>query len=356
MVLKRCWLLPSFLGIVLLASSAAAVSLDDQPQEAFSLLAGQPDQIPGFAQLVIIEAVDLGGSQLLVKANKSFTYTVGWERGAYRITIRSAKLSSQVKEPRLGPTSPLSQIRLRQEDPQTVTILVYSALGVRIAGVSKPTAQSLLLQLQRPSIAATTPPKVVIVPQPPLPPLSQAAIARVVVVIDPGHGGPDPGAVGIGGLQEKQVINPIATEVASLLQQQGVQAILTRLNDRALGLAPRVALAKQVNADIFVSIHANAISLSRPEVNGLETYHYSSGSRLAQTIHSSILQSISFRDRGVKRANFYVLKRNPIPAILVEVGFVTGAEDAPRLAEPAFRSQMAAAITRGILQYLQASP
>lgn len=74
MVLKRCWLLPSFLGIFLLASSAAAVSLDDQPQEAFSLLAGQPDQIPGFAQLVIIEAVDLGGSQLLVKAKVLHLY------------------------------------------------------------------------------------------------------------------------------------------------------------------------------------------------------------------------------------------------------------------------------------------
>ncbi|TVQ56101.1 MAG: N-acetylmuramoyl-L-alanine amidase, partial [Spirulina sp. DLM2.Bin59] len=177
---------------------------------------------------------------------------------------------------------------------------------------------------------------------------------RNLVAIDPGHGGRDPGAIGIGGLQEKDVILPISLEVARTLQQQGVQVMMTRSDDRFITLAARTQMANQARATIFVSIHANAISMSRPDVNGLETFYFSpQGQRLAQTIQNSILQSIPMRNRGVKHARFYVLRTSSMPAALVEVGFVTGAEDAPRLANPQFRSQMAQAISRGILLYLQ---
>jgi N-acetylmuramoyl-L-alanine amidase len=114
-------------------------------------------------------------------------------------------------------------------------------------------------------------------------------------------------------------------------------------------------MAQRMNANLFVSIHANAISLSRPDVNGLETYYYSNGQRLARTIHNSILQSLDIRDRGVRTARFYVLRRTSMPSVLVEVGFVTGREDAAKLSDPTYRSQMAQAIARGILQYLQQS-
>ena len=112
-------------------------------------------------------------------------------------------------------------------------------------------------------------------------------------------------------------------------------------------------MAERMNADVFVSIHANAISLSRPDINGLETYYYSNGQRLAQTIHNSILQGVDVGNRGVRNARFYVLRRTSMPSVLVEVGFVTGREDAAKLSSPAYQSQMAQAIARGILQYLQ---
>ena len=93
--------------------------------------------------------------------------------------------------------------------------------------------------------------------------------------------------------------------------------------------------------------------MSRPDVNGLETYYYDSGQTLARSIHSSILQNINVRDRQVRRARFYVLRKSAIPSVLVEVGFVTGAEDSARLKTTAYQNQMADAIARGILQYLQ---
>jgi N-acetylmuramoyl-L-alanine amidase len=185
-------------------------------------------------------------------------------------------------------------------------------------------------------------------------PLPPAPSGRVVVVIDPGHGGRDPGAVGIGGLQEKQVIFPISLRVAELLEQQGVTVVMTRRTDTTVALQERAAIANRAQGTVFVSIHANAISMSRPDVNGIETYFSSeSGRRLAATLQASMLAATGMRDRGVKQARFLVLRQTTMPAALVEVGFVTGAQDAPRLADPAWRETMAQAIARGILQYLQ---
>lgn len=145
----------------------------------------------------------------------------------------------------------------------------------------------------------------------------------------------------------------ISQQVAALLEQQGVQAVLTRTADIDLDLEPRVALAERVNATLFVSIHANAISLSRPDINGLETYYFDSGLGLAQSIHSSVLQSTGVKDRGVRRSRFYVLRRTSMPSVLVETGFVTGRDDAAKLSTASYRRQMAEAIARGILQYIR---
>lgn len=177
---------------------------------------------------------------------------------------------------------------------------------------------------------------------------------RFTVVLDPGHGGRDPGAVGINGLQEKQVVNDITPQVAEILRQQGANVVMTRNSDIEVDLAPRVQTAERVNASIFVSIHANAISMSRSDVNGLETFYASdAGQRLANTVHTTVLNEMGMRDRRVRSARFYVIRRTSMPAILVETGFVTGAEDAPNLANAAWRARMAEAISKGILLHLQ---
>ncbi|NEP16852.1 MAG: DUF3747 domain-containing protein [Leptolyngbya sp. SIO4C1] len=176
---------------------------------------------------------------------------------------------------------------------------------------------------------------------------------RIVVMIDPGHGGRDPGAVGIGGLREKDINIWVAQRVQQRLAEQGIQALMTRSDDRELDLQPRVNIAERANATLFVSIHANAISLNRPDVNGLETYYYSSGVNLARAIHNSVLRNTDMRDRGVRRARFYVLRNTSMPAVLVETGFVTGREDAARFRNLAERQDIADGIADGILSYLR---
>lgn len=186
-----------------------------------------------------------------------------------------------------------------------------------------------------------------------VPPPKPNPISRLVIVIDAGHGGKDPGAIGIGGLQEKGIVLSIALTVAKQLEQQGIRVIMTRSGDRFISLEERVAIAERVKANAFVSIHANSLGSNQDEVNGLETYYYQTGESLARTIHRQILRRLSLRDRGVRRARFYVLRKSSMPSTLVEVGFVTGRVDNRNLSNPTYRKRMAEAIANGILEYFR---
>jgi N-acetylmuramoyl-L-alanine amidase len=320
-------------------------------------LAGDPGTAPNPGQLNQVQAVEIEGDrQLVIRTTQRLTYTGNWDRatGGYRITLPFSQLAANVRGPRLTNTSPLLQVRLRQDDAQTVSVLVFPANNTQLGELNQPNPQSLTLQLRRSGFQPINPGSSIPVPRPfpgqiPRVPTN----GRQIVVIDPGHGGPDPGAVGIAGIQEKEIVMDISNQIAGILQQQGIAVILTRTGDYDFDLAPRVQIAESNRAAVFVSIHANAISMSRPDVNGLETYYFNSGLDLARTIHSSILQGVNIRDRGVRSARFYVLRNTSMPSVLVETGFVTGAEDARNLADPNHRRQMAEAIARGILQYLR---
>ncbi len=323
---------------------------------------------PGVAT---IESVEFNGdgSQLLIKTDQSLTYTSGWDRssGLYRITFADAQLARAVKGPNLTTNSPLLRVRLQQPTPRTVLISVLPAAGVRVGELNQPSPELLALQLQRstgalfpPASPSSSTPDVISIPttpppKTPVPSTKPRTVGqkRIVVVIDPGHGGKDPGAIGIRGLQEKNVILPISQKIAAILEQKGIQVVMTRDSDYFVDLGPRVVMADRVNANLFVSIHANSMPANRSDINGLETYYYDSGQRLARAIHNSVLSSIDVRDRGVRKARFYVLRKSSMPSVLVEVGFVTGKVDSPRLGTTAYQNQMAEAIARGILQYIQ---
>ena len=178
---------------------------------------------------------------------------------------------------------------------------------------------------------------------------------KFFVVIDPGHGGPDPGAIGIGGIRETDVVLKVSKIVKNLLSEKGVKVRLTRTNDVDLDLPPRVSIANNTDADIFVSIHANASRGKRRDINGLETFYYRGwrGRLLAKRIQKQILRvSPGSPDRGVKQGRFYVIKNTRMPAVLVEIGFLTGRLDARRLEKITHRKRLAYAIAKGILEYL----
>jgi len=177
---------------------------------------------------------------------------------------------------------------------------------------------------------------------------------KFLVVLDPGHGGLDVGAIGIEGLRETDVVLEVSLMVAELLRERGVEVKLTRTTDINVELSERVRIANKTDADIFVSIHANASHGKKREINGLETFYYSGwrGKLLAELIQTEILRvSPGSPDRGFKKGRYYVIKNTDMPAVLVEIGFLTGKLDARRLEKEIHRKRLAYAITKGILEY-----
>ncbi len=362
--MKLHWLLPSFLGFFLLSSPAEAARLlfwrfdANQNQLIFTTDRGVQPRALLFSNPTRL-VVDLPGIDL---DRSTIEQMVGGAVRRVRVGQVNSRTTRLVIELNPGYTINPQQVQFRGVSPnQWVVQLPKPERVALFPSPTEPSDRSLPIPVPPPSnypISVPSPSNYPISVPPPAtryPPTTYPRVpnGRIVVMIDPGHGGQDPGAIGIGGLQEKNVILPISQRVAAILEQQGVQAILTRTSDYFVDLAPRVQMARQQRVDLFVSIHANAID-NRPDVSGLETYYYSRQSlRLAQTIHSSILQSINIRDRRVRSARFYVLRNNPMPAVLVEVGFVTGVEDSARLATADYQNRMAEAIARGIIQYIR---
>ncbi|MEM8714953.1 MAG: N-acetylmuramoyl-L-alanine amidase, partial [Cyanobacteria bacterium P01_G01_bin.4] len=174
----------------------------------------------------------------------------------------------------------------------------------------------------------------------------------IVVALDAGHGGRDPGTLGVGGLYEKSITLTVSTRVEQLLRQQGFGVVMTRRDDREIQLQPRIDTAVAGGADILVSIHVNA--LERSEISGVETYYLRADSaRLAQTMHRSILNSTGAVDRNIRRARFYMVRETPtsMPSVLLEMGYLTNPTEARRLASPEYQERLAQAIARGVASY-----
>jgi len=218
------------------------------------------------------------------------------------------------------------------------------------------------------------------------------------IVLDPGHGGKDPGALGFGGSSEKDIVLSIAKKLAAKLKNEmGIQVVLTRKNDRFVALENRTAIANAEDADLFISLHMNASV--NGEAKGIETYYLDNTSdeaalRLAarengtsrknisdlQFILSDMTQNMKLedsislahrlqksavsgmakplgevKDLGVKRALFYVLVGARMPSVLVEMFFVTNRSEGRAMSQASVQDAMVEALMRGIQDYAQAS-
>jgi N-acetylmuramoyl-L-alanine amidase len=176
-----------------------------------------------------------------------------------------------------------------------------------------------------------------------------------VVAIDAGHGGRDTGAIGPTGLLEKDVILDIAQRVRELLVRAGIRVVMTRETDSFVELPDRPRTAKQQGASVFVSIHANASV--RPSANGSETYYLSPQSQvLAQMVQEELGRIPNLVNRGIKTASFLVLRESDMPAVLVEVAYVSNLDEEARLRQQAFRQRLAEAVSRGVQRFVAVYP
>lgn len=172
------------------------------------------------------------------------------------------------------------------------------------------------------------------------------------VCVDAGHGGSDPGAVGTVPFEvEEHTVNlAVAERVEAALEGRGHWVVMTRRQDRTLSLRARADFANRLGAELFVSVHANAAASSWAE--GMEVYHFpgsGAGQHAAHEIRWQLATRFpDHRDRGVKEANFTVLRRTWMPAVLVECEFLTNPEQLVFLTDPDYQQRIGEAIATGI--------
>ncbi|KFZ43736.1 cell wall hydrolase [Anoxybacillus flavithermus] len=179
-----------------------------------------------------------------------------------------------------------------------------------------------------------------------------------IIVVDAGHGGKDPGAIS-GGANEKTIVLEVAKLLKDKLEKAGATVIMTRETDVYPTLQDRVDIAKNNYAEMFVSIHTN--SATNTSAKGAEVYYDSStnpnaeeSKKLAQYIQEEIVRMANMVDRGVKNSGLYVLRNNSVTSVLVELGFISNAEDRAKLTSSEYQNIYAEAIYQGIVKYYTA--
>lgn len=177
-------------------------------------------------------------------------------------------------------------------------------------------------------------------------------LSSATIVIDAGHGGKDPGAVGVGPQNEKTVNLRVSRALAARLRSLGATIISSRTTDRFLSLDARADLAERSRADLFISIHSDAAR--RSSASGATVYIARGArpeSRQAATAIGRALERNGVQCRGVREAGFRVLVGHTRPAVLVECGFLTNPAEARRLAQPGYQGLLATAIAEGVAEY-----
>ncbi|MEW6242664.1 MAG: N-acetylmuramoyl-L-alanine amidase [Bacillota bacterium] len=182
------------------------------------------------------------------------------------------------------------------------------------------------------------------------------------ILIDPGHGGANPGALGPGGTTEADNVLAKSLILAEMLRADGAEVIMTR---EGAGDVPgprsvhqlerRVRIAENSGADIFVSIHNN--THRNKNIKGTLTFYYSPAKEsklLAEAIQDELSSQLGSKDLGTSRRAFYVLRNTSMPSVLVEVGFLTNPEEGLRLADPVYQRQAAEGVYKGIIRYFEA--
>jgi N-acetylmuramoyl-L-alanine amidase len=308
------------------------------------------------------------------------------------IDIDSGKISPNLKQPIPIYDGLLKMARAGQNSPDTVRVVldIESIKDFKIFPLNDPFR--IVIDIFGASSSEGRALTAIEKRQPVLPPTKPG---KTKIVIDPGHGGRDPGAIGPSGLREKDVVLKIAKRLQKKLQKPGYEVLLTRERDVHLRLEERTAIANTKDADLFVSIHANA---SRKRgARGIETYilgypsdeelmelaarenaispskltdlqiilfdlmlnaRANESSRLAYHVQESLNDSLnrgksSHRDRGIKQAPFIVLMGARMPAILAEISFISNRAEERRLKNRKYQDKIASAVADGLNHYIK---
>lgn len=357
------------------------------------------------APLALVRAIDNGNgtARIALEVEGKCDYAVALLPDEILVRIAPQGADREIAAP----------VLVRAKPPKTSPVSTQSATRATARHKPSPatpidTTDAPIAMAARVAAARVFAPPTVSKPVSPRPPLQVASLetepptssARPVVVIDPGHGGYDPGTAAAAGVAEKNVALQIARDVAQALKTRGAVVKMTRDSDYFLSLKERTKIANDANADLFVSIHLN--SSPDRDTTGLEVYylnnttdratirlarmenaesdgystpstpdlHYilsdlrqqykaTESASLARMIDATTVAELETefphaRGLGARKGPFYVLVGAHMPAVLVECGFLSNGEEAQRLAQPDYQAQLAAGIAEAVMHYLNA--
>lgn len=192
-----------------------------------------------------------------------------------------------------------------------------------------------------------------------------ALTENTVVVLDAGHGGSDPGKIGINQVLEKDVNLAIVLKIRTMLEEENIGCVLTRETDERLDengkelsktadMKERVSIMNEVHPKLVVSVHQNSYTSS--EIKGAQVFYYESSDeskKIAEIIQEELRKVDTSNTRKIKgNSTYYLLKRTEVPAVIVECGFLSNSEEADKLATEEYQEKMAEAIVNGIKSYL----
>lgn len=180
-------------------------------------------------------------------------------------------------------------------------------------------------------------------------------LKNIRIVLDPGHGGNDPGAIW-GDIYEKEITLQITEKLKQSLEELGAAVFTTRDSDTYVDLKDRVYIAQAKEADLFISIHLNFLD-EDTTVSGIETYCTETANKnsplLAEAIHNNLIRETDARDREVRTdSNLYVVRENTTPSCLVETGFLSSETERPLLLSDDYQDKLVSGICNGVIEYL----
>lgn len=172
------------------------------------------------------------------------------------------------------------------------------------------------------------------------------------IVIEPGHGGYDVGAIGIGGKYEKWFTLDTSKRIAKLLREHGAIVLMPLEEDQFQSLSARVQFANRNKAELYISVHFNSFTDSR--VNGVSTYYYTESNRLlAHKVQEAMVNELGWTDGKLRKSRLFVLFHTNMPAILIEPGFISNPKDYNELLKPENRDKIALGVLKGLMNYYE---
>ncbi len=296
-----------------------------------------------------------GGWQLTITTQTAFSYAVGRGNRGDRLQFDLQGAGSELPKDSLYVDNGLiARVRIVPVNQKTHRVIVEFDQPIKYSLRQLGNQKTLVLSLGGAPVPLVQPP---LAQQPPKQEEEPAQSSRKNanerrVTIDAGHGGHDPGTIGYEGTLEKDVTLQMALRLRKLMQDSGMQVEMTRTKDMQIHLRPRVEVGDAFDSDVFISIHANHVG--DPRVTGIETYYFTPKSLpLARSVHRKLVNQLKRPDRGIRRNNFVVVKYNKMPAVLVEVGYLSNPTEERLLNNAQYQQRAAEAILAGVQEYFR---